>query len=91
MLPPSVKPRQICRDKLKAIWRADDLAADVHYLAMFNLSEETRELSVSLEELGYGEKVALRELWTGETGTADAVLSAAVAPHACVVYAIENR
>ena len=47
--------------------------------------------SLSLEELGYGEKVALKELWTGETGTADAVLSAAVAPHACVVYAIESR
>ena len=53
MLPPSVKPHQICRDKEKAIWQADDEAADAHYVALFNLGEEQRMLSVSLNELGY--------------------------------------
>lgn len=88
MLPPSVKPHQICRDGEKAIWQADDASADAHYVALFNLGEEKQTLSVSLEELGYEEKVSLRELWTKEDSLAETVISADVAPHACVVYRV---
>ena len=90
MLPPSVKPHQICRDEEKAIWQADDMASNAHYVALFNLGEKEQELSVSLEELGYEEKVTLKELWTKETSSAQAVISATVAPHACVVYRISS-
>lgn len=88
MLPPSVKPRQLSRDGEKAIWRADDPAADAHYVALFNLDEERQELSVSLEELGYGQQVSLTELWTGESRTAQRVISENIAPHACAVYRV---
>ncbi|MDE5892011.1 MAG: alpha-galactosidase, partial [Acetatifactor sp.] len=88
MLPPSVKPHQICRDSEKAVWRADDATANTHYVALFNLGEEEQKLSVSLEELGYGEKVSLKELWTGDNGTAESVISTSIAPHACVVYQV---
>ena len=90
MLPPSVKPRQLCRDEQKAIWRADDPAAGAHYVALFNLGKERQELSVSLEELGYGEQVSLTELWTGENRPARQVISANIEPHACAVYRVES-
>ena len=88
MLPPSVKPHQICRDDEKAIWRADDAKADTCYVALFNLGEREQSLSVSLEELGYEEKVSLKELWTKESSLAESVICADIAPHACVVYRI---
>lgn len=90
MLPPSVKPHQICRDDQKAVWQADDNTADVHYVALFNLGDEKQELSVSLEELGYPSEVSLKELWTKETSRAGSVISATVAPHACAVYNVRQ-
>ncbi len=90
MLPPSVKPHQICRDDQKAVWQADDNTADTHYVALFNLGDEKQELSVSLEELGYPSEVSLKELWTKEKSLADSVISATVAPHACAVYSVRQ-
>ena len=90
MLPPSVKPHQICRDDQKAVWQADDNTADTHYVALFNLGDEKQELSVSLEELGYPSEVSLKELWTKETSLAGSVISATVAPHACAVYSVRQ-
>ena len=57
--------RQLARDKKHAIWmnRAEDGTC---YLALFNLSEEEQELTVSLECLGLEEKTdrTATELWT---------------------------
>lgn len=75
----------------KAIWQADDEAADTHYVALFNLGEAEQDLSVSLEELGYDEGVTLKELWTKETSSAQTTISVTVAPHACVVYRVSRQ
>ncbi|MDE6518484.1 MAG: hypothetical protein K2L18_11680 [Acetatifactor sp.] len=55
------------------------------------MGETEQELSVSLEELGYEENVALKELWTKETSSAEALISATIAPHACMVYQVSRQ
>lgn len=85
MLPPSCKPRQLIRDKEKAIWTAVDAGAQKTYLALFNLSDETQTVEWNLQT----EKNAT-ELWTKEEiFTSDGVLAKTLLPHACAVYQIK--
>ncbi|MGB8452525.1 MAG: hypothetical protein WCD89_09340 [Anaerocolumna sp.] len=56
------------RDKQQAIWFSGDTKGDIFYLAVFNLSDEVRRISIAAEEVemesfsGY----VLEELWYGE-------------------------
>lgn len=55
MLDPAYRPHQICREEEKAIWTAcSDSAIDAKspvYLALFNLSENEQNISVSMSDL----------------------------------------
>jgi len=87
MLTPQCKPRQICLDEEKAIWKAYNNEEGSRYVALFNLSDEEMELSVGLEDAGLKNADRLTELWSGESiAAAGDCLSAKVPAHGCVVY-----
>jgi hypothetical protein len=88
MLTPDCRPRQLCRDDAKAIWRADNEKSGEHYVALFNLSDGEAEVSVSADSLEIGQsKVKLTEGWSGkELELSGDKLSAVLPAHGCAVY-----
>lgn len=87
MLTPECKPWQLCLDDKKAIWRAGNEKTGAKYVALFNLSEEESEMTVSLAEAEMEADACLTELWTGERATvAQGVLHANIPAHGCAVY-----
>ncbi len=87
MLPPECRPRQLCLDEGKAIWKACNEREGKRYVALFNLSGEETELSVSPADAGIGQEAALTELWTGEAASVeDGVLRVSLPAHGCAVY-----
>ncbi len=87
MLTPKCRPRQLCRDDRKAVWKAVNEETGAKYVALFNLSEEETELSVELEAAGLTTDAKLAELWTGEhAGGSGEILRVKLPAHACAVY-----
>jgi hypothetical protein len=88
MLTPDCRPRQLCRDDAKAIWRADNEKSGEHYVALLNLSDGEAEVSVSADSLEIGQsKVKLTEGWSGkELELSGDKLSAVLPAHGCAVY-----
>ncbi|MCR5476738.1 MAG: glycoside hydrolase family 27 protein [Lachnospiraceae bacterium] len=90
---PAMRPKQIMRDDFAAKWiRADE---NRYYAALFNLSEEEREMGLcetclgkALAERGYKGKIADRytSLWDGSTVTVtEGKVKLRVPAHGCVV------
>ena len=65
------KGTQICRNDNKCVWKNVDQVTGETCVALFNLSEDTMNIEISLEQLGLDVKEhILTELWTNETITA---------------------
>lgn len=90
MLTPDCKPKQIYLDDENAVWMASNDKLNKKYVALFNLSDDTSIISVSLGDLNISnEEVTLIDLWTNKTSiSANDDVSAELAPHASVVYEI---
>lgn len=90
MLTPDCKPKQIYLDDEKAVWMASNDKLNKKYVALFNLSDDTSIISVSLGDLNiYNEEVTLTDIWTNKTSiSANDDISAELAPHASVIYEI---
>lgn len=87
MLTPECKPWQICRDDEKAIWRAANEKKGQKYVALFNLSEEEKVLSVELQAAGMDEGCKLTELWTGAAAeVSGGKLQITIPAHGCAVF-----
>ena len=87
MLTPKCRPRQICLDNTKAVWKAYNAETGQRYVALFNLSGETAVVSVEAQAVGFSDGEELTELWTGEgTKIAKDRLQAELPSHGCVVY-----
>lgn len=87
MLTPRCRPRQICLDEGKAIWKAANDETGARYVALFNLSEEETVLSVELREADMESCARLTELWTGkEADISEGCLKVRLPAHACGVY-----
>lgn len=72
---------QLRRNKNEAVWSCLDKNGD-RVIALFNLSEEEREITVDLKMYGFEGKKAGTELWTGEIiEIRGDLLSSAVVPH----------
>ncbi len=98
------RPWQIRRDDTRAVWTAADEADGSFYAALFNLSDENREISVSMNELysspyvhgpnlnlNNKNNIGLRDLWKGETtALTDSEISRTLKPHDCVIYKIAS-
>ncbi|MBR4972567.1 MAG: glycoside hydrolase family 27 protein [Oscillospiraceae bacterium] len=82
--------QQVLRNKKECVWASVDRKTGEYYLALFNLTDAPREISVSLEECKAlfpdvcfcGEFAALREVWSGEQREIDGDgVTATVMPH----------
>lgn len=85
--------RQVMRNKQQAIWFSKDTEKDLYYLALFNLSDDERNVSVSPEELDMEsfDGCNLEELWTKENKKADKeLIEVKILPHGAKLYAISG-
>lgn len=83
---------QLRRNENDCVWRSRDKEDGSVYAALFNLSEEEREVSVSFEELELAGKYTVRDLWRGrELGEESGRISTVLPPHAAAVYRLEER
>lgn len=81
--------RQLARDENHALWMSHDTDGDA-YAALFNLSDEPHQLSLPLSELG-GSAFSCRELWSGETVSAQRTLAASIEPHGARLFKCTPR
>ena len=88
MLEPACRGRQICRDDSKAVWMAENGQENRRYVAFFNLTDVSCEISITLDELGIDlADIIMKELWTGDTvAVCGAEINAEVPEHGCAVY-----
>ena len=91
LLSPDYRPKQICRDDDKAIWTAYNEKEDSRFVALFNLSDSNRSVSVNLNDLGVESqnRTKLVDLWEDRELLLDGEeVSAELDPHASVLYQI---
>ena len=97
MLTQDCKPHQICLDDEKAIWCAHNAVTGEHFIAFFNLSDETQTIHCDIETLRVGdelcihENASLTELWSKEkTSVSGSAISVTPPAHGCLVFRVEN-
>ncbi len=85
--------KQVLRSKEKCVWAATDPKTGECYVALFNLSGEEREVSVSLEECAamfpagwLTAPETVKEIWSGDTVDVTDTLSAHLPPHGTALF-----
>ena len=71
----------------ESVWVAPRKDGQGVYVALFNLSDEARTVSVTREQAEMGAQAT--ELWSGKPADAADGLSAELAPHDAVVYLVK--
>ena len=74
------------RTETEIAWIAPCKEGENCYLALFNSSEEEREVSISLKEFSLERYSVWKELWTKEEGGGTDILSATIGVHGAKVY-----
>lgn len=78
--------RQHRRDDREAVWSTTD-GDGACYVALFNLSDEPREVGIDTGELSIAGVVRLYDIWKHtDIGEAESAISASLMPHACALY-----
>lgn len=73
------------------MWQSFDDAEKTSYAALFNLSEETRLVSVPLEALGMEGSVTVRDLWRHQdSGRVEGMLTETIPPHGVVLFGLRR-
>ena len=93
MLTPDAKPHQIRRSEEEAVWEAVNEKTGEHFLALFNLSDEEREVEQDMDVLtdilltdNFETDLYGIDFWTGEKVLGmDGKPRKKLAPHGCVV------
>ena len=88
LLDMNCKARQVWRDEGRAIWVSENQQTGQQYVALFNLSDEEAEISVSLEEFNNAiDKIYLEELWDGKKiECSNAVIKDTIQAHGCRIF-----
>ncbi len=87
----SINNRQIYRDNDKCVWAADIPDSNNKYVALFNLSDERRDVSVELTQLGF-ESCEVRDLWAKKImGKFSSELSLPVNAHGAGLYKLSGH
>jgi hypothetical protein len=88
----STNNRQLFRDENHVAWVADVPGNKDKYLAVFNISEDNNlKAEIDLKELGFEEKVSIRDLWAHEDmGEFEVVFSPKVESHGAGMYKISR-
>lgn len=91
LLSNSLGARQIMRDKHQAIWCSKDINNDSLYLAVFNLADDERRISLPSYEIGLDSYngYIFEELWSDESlKGCEQGFESKVLPHGAKLYAI---
>jgi alpha-galactosidase len=73
-------------------WVADGSKPAEHYIAVFNLGEDTENASLSWKELGIsGAVTGVSDLWTHKVVGPGTELRTSLRPHASALYSVELR
>ena len=82
---------QVCRNDEMAVWKNKDSADGSICVALFNLTEEEKEISVALDEVEDGlADCRLTELWDQTVGqTADGSIKATVPAHGVKAFRLD--
>ena len=81
-------PQQVLRTESQIVWKAE--GEDGLYVALFNISEEEKEVKVSFDDLGLSGVYQATELWTGETlGILQEELGSEVETHGAKLYLLK--
>ena len=69
------------------IWSARPEEGHGLYLALFNITDQAKDVGIDLKKIGAPSRVTLRDLWTGrEAGAATGRVSRMVRPHGAELY-----
>jgi hypothetical protein len=84
---------QVRRSENECIWKSQDSGSDTLYVALFNLSDEERGISVTINELGLPEKeYQVRDLWEKKNAdkkiSGNEALTARIPAHGAKLYAL---
>jgi hypothetical protein len=72
------------------VWTARADGGD-RYVALFNVSDKEREVSVALSLLGLGGKATVRDLWEGkDLGQVEGRVSARLASHGAGLFRVKS-
>jgi hypothetical protein len=81
---------QLKRTADSVIWSSKDEDGSTN-LALFNISDDTLEISVSLEELDLNGSYDVQDLWQGKNcGSTQRTVRAAVNPHGVILYRLSK-
>lgn len=81
---------QIERDDTHAVWFSKDNNDDSCYIALFNLSEISKTITVSLRDVGINSHVSLRDLWKHENlDPVENIVTANVPSHGAALYKLK--
>lgn len=81
-------PRQLRRSDNEAAWISQNNDGSCN-IALFNLSDEAREILLPLSEIGWT-SAKMRELWSGETFDAQDVIACTIEPHGSLLFRCEK-
>ena len=74
----------------ESIWIAPGKDGSRFFLALFNLSDDIRRISVSADEMEREADFISRELWSGRTEERGDLIFAELPPHDAAVFRIQN-
>ncbi|AGF57859.1 hypothetical protein B0P06_003833 [Clostridium saccharoperbutylacetonicum] len=81
---------QIERDDTHAIWFSKDNNDDSCYIALFNLSEISKTITVSLKDIGINSHAFIRDLWKHENlDSVENIVTANVPSHGAALYKLK--
>ncbi len=73
------------------VWTARAEGGGERYVALFNVSDKEREVSVPLSLLDLGAKASVRDLWEGkDLGAAEGRVSARLASHGAGLFRVKG-
>jgi hypothetical protein len=91
LLTASEGAKQVMRNKQQAIWISKASNEAAYYLALFNLSDETRNIGITAEELEMEsfKDYVLEDLWNGEIQKGnDRIFESEVLTHGSKLYKV---
>ena len=77
------------RNKTEAAWLAPRMDGNGFYVALFNLSEEERNIQLSLDTIGYANAQRACELWSKNETAAPQKLEIKLPPHDAAVWYVK--
>jgi len=87
----AVDARQLSRTDDKVIWVSKMKDKEIYNVALFNLTQETKEMSINFSEIGVKGKIAVRDIWKKkELGVFDSNYSVSVPSHGSVLIQIRT-